>query len=95
MATTTSRKLQEILRNRLSLENAEFHLEKLPDGKFSGSVVSDSFRGVESVARQRRIWDALEEEFGERSHDAVGTLLAYTKDEWHVPLEGDLPPVKK
>ena len=95
MAKTTSRKLQEILRDRLSLEDAEFHLEKLPDGKFSGSIVSNSFHGVDSVARQRQIWDALEDEFGDRSRDAVGTLLAYTKDEWHVPLEGDLPPVKK
>ena len=94
MAATTEQELKKILIERLSLQGAEFHLEKLPGGKFSGNIVSDSFHGVDSIERQRRIWDALEEEFGDRSRDVVGTLLAHTKDEWHVPLQGDLPPMK-
>ena len=95
MAATTAIAIQKILKERLSLDLAEFHLEKLPDGKFSGSVVSDSFHGVNSIERQRRIWDALEAGFGDRSPDVVGTLLAYTNDEWHVPLQGDLPPTRR
>ena len=79
--------------DRLRLRDAEFHLERL-GGKLSGSIVSDTFRGVDSLARQNRIWDALEREFGDDSRDVVGTLLAYTKAEWYVPLEGD-PAYKK
>lgn len=95
MATTTAQKLQEILKERLSIEDLEFYPEKLPGGKLSGNIVSDSFHGANNIERQRRIWDALEAEFGDRSHDVVGTLLAYTKEEWHVPLQGDLPPIKE
>lgn len=93
MAATTKKKLEEVLTERLGLVEPEFHLEKLPDGKLSGSVVSDTFRGVDHIGRQRKIWDALEDEFGTESRHVVGTLLAYTKAEWEVPLEGD--PVKR
>ena len=94
MAVTAKKRLEEALTERLRLRDPEFHLEKL-GGKLSGSIVSDSFRGVDSIARQRRIWDALEKEFGDGSRDAVGTLLAYTKAEWYVPLEGDPLNLKK
>jgi len=37
------------------------------------------------------IWDALEAEFGPADARAgVGMLLAYTNDEWEVPLEASL-----
>jgi hypothetical protein len=36
--------------------------------------------------RQRRIWEALDAEFGPESMDLVGTLLAYTDAEWDVDL---------
>lgn len=61
----------------------------------SGSVISDTFRGVNDIERQRRIWNALKKEYGEDSREIVGVLLAYTKAEWHVPLEGDPPHLKK
>ena len=88
MATKSTKKLATALARRLRLLEPEFHLERL-GGKVSGSVISDSFRGVKSRDRQRRIWDALEREFGDDSRDLVGILLAYTRAEWNIPLEGD------
>jgi len=61
-------------------------LEVLPGGKVSGSVISDSFSGMSDSDRQKRIWDALDQEFGEESVKLVGTLLAYTDAEWNVDL---------
>ena len=89
MATTSKTKLEKVLTARLGLEDPEFFLEKLSDGKLSGNIVSDTFRGMDSIDRQRNIWDALQQEFGEDSRERVGTLLAYTKAEWYVPLQGD------
>jgi len=34
------------------------------------------------------IWDALDKELGASSVKEVGMLLAYTPDEWDLPLEG-------
>jgi acid stress-induced BolA-like protein IbaG/YrbA len=79
-------RLETSLTKRLKLQAPIFHLEALPDRKWSGSVVSDSFRGVANVDRQRRIWDALDAEFGPKSVAFVGTLLAYTQAEWNVDL---------
>lgn len=95
MAATSKRQLERILTDRLDLEKPVFDLEKLPGGKLSGSIVSDTFQGVDNIARQRMIWDALDEEFSSKSRDVVGTLLAYTKAEWHVPLQGDPSNVKR
>lgn len=89
MAATTKKKLEEVLTARLGLQEPEFYLEKLPGGKLSGNVVSDTFKGSDDIARQQCIWDALEQEFGAKSRDLVGTLLAYTKAEWYIPLQGD------
>jgi acid stress-induced BolA-like protein IbaG/YrbA len=95
MAATSKKQLEKILTDRLGLEDPGFLLEKLPGGKLSGSIISDTFRGSDNIARQRKIWNALNEEFGAGSRDIVGTLLAYTKAEWYVPLEGDPSHVKK
>ena len=95
MASASTTKLKTVLTKRLRLRDPEFHLERLSGGKLSGNIVSDTFRGVDDVERQRRIWDALDEEFGDGSREVVGTLLAYTKGEWHVPLEGDPPGMKR
>jgi len=38
--------------------------------------------------RQQMIWDALDEELGAASVKEVGMLLAYSPDEWELPLEG-------
>jgi acid stress-induced BolA-like protein IbaG/YrbA len=91
MAATTKKQLERILNDRLRLKDPEFLFEKLPGGKFSGNLVSDTFVGLEHIDRQKRIWEALEAEFGEDSPNLVGTILAYTRAEWDVPLEGDPP----
>ncbi|MEK7731329.1 MAG: hypothetical protein AAB363_05680 [Planctomycetota bacterium] len=95
MASASTTKLKTVLTSRLRLRDPEFHLERLSGGKLSGNIVSDTFRGVDDVERQRRIWDALDEEFGDGSRQVVGTLLAYTKSEWNVPLEGDPPTMQR
>jgi len=50
---------------------------------------------MRDLERQRRIWEALDLEFGEDARERVGTLLAHTKAEWHVPLEGDVASPKR
>jgi len=87
MAKITKTGLRRILTDRLKLKDALFELEELSRGKISGSVVSDSFQGLKDSERQRRIWDALDEELGKESTRVVGTLLAYTQAEWNVDLE--------
>jgi acid stress-induced BolA-like protein IbaG/YrbA len=79
-------KLKEILIRRLRLKDPHFRLEGR--GRVSGSVVSATFVGKGDSDRQRMIWDALDEELGAVSVKEVGMLLAYTPDEWDLPLEG-------
>ncbi len=86
MAKITEKKLKDVLTKRLKLKNPSFFLETLPDGKISGSVISDTFQKMRDSDRQRKIWDALEDEYSEECTDHVGTLLAYTKSEWNVDL---------
>jgi len=95
MAQTSQSKLKEVLTRSLGLDTPEFHLEKLSSGKLSGSIVSDSFARMDHVKRQRAIWDALEAEFGNDASAMVGTLLAYTKAEWNIPLAGFEAPKRK
>lgn len=66
----------------LQLHDPDFELERLPSGKLSGAVISRTFQGQPDTERQRRIWDALDRRFGPESIQEVGTLLAYTPDEW-------------
>ncbi len=69
------------LTRRLDLEAPRFALE--PFGKkVSGSIISASFRGMTDSKRQRRIWDALEAEYGAEAVHRAGTFLAFTPDEW-------------
>jgi acid stress-induced BolA-like protein IbaG/YrbA len=82
----TEQELQDILTQQLGLASPRFELERLPGGKISGSVVSDSFRGLTDSDRQDRIWSALDEALGEQAANLVGTLLAYTDAEWDVDL---------
>ncbi|NLX14767.1 MAG: hypothetical protein GXY44_14110 [Phycisphaerales bacterium] len=86
MAKITENKLKGVLTKRLKLKSPSFCFEKLPDGKISGSVISDTFQKMRDSDRQRKIWDALEEEYAEECTDHVGTLLAYTQSEWNVDL---------
>jgi acid stress-induced BolA-like protein IbaG/YrbA len=79
-------KLKQILIRRLKLKEPQFRLEGR--GRVSGSLVSATFAGKKAHQRQQMIWDALDAEFGAASVKEVGMLLAYTPDEWDLPLEG-------
>lgn len=77
--------LEEVLGGALKLRSPRFKLQKI-GSKVSGHVISDTFRGKADSARQQMIWDALESAFGPEAPQQVGTLLAYTNDEWDVEL---------
>ena len=94
MASFSQQKLKEILIQRLELVDAKFQLEKLPGGKVSGSVISDTFMGRSNINRQQDIWAALEDELGSSATTLVGTLLAYTTAEWNVPLGNPVPRIR-
>ena len=64
----------------------ECYLEVLSNGKVSGNIVSKAFAGKQDADRQRSIWDALNQSLGTNAPNQVGTLLAYTPDEWNVSL---------
>lgn len=81
----SQKKLKDELNARLQLKTPEFHLETC-GGKLSGSLVSDTFLGLDDHERQLRIWNALNDAFGSQSVKFVGTLLAYTRAEWNVTL---------
>ena len=94
MAAVSQQKLREILIKRLKLVSPQFQLEKLPRGKVSGSVISDTFMGRSNINRQQDIWAALEDELGSTATTLVGTLLAYTTAEWNVPLGNPVPRIR-
>jgi acid stress-induced BolA-like protein IbaG/YrbA len=75
--------IERTLTRRLNLKGAEFRLERA-GGKVSGMVIAPKFRTMRDAKRQEVIWDALESEFGEQAVRRVGTLLAFTPEEWHV-----------
>jgi acid stress-induced BolA-like protein IbaG/YrbA len=79
-------KLKQILTRRLKLKDPQFRLEGR--GRISGSLVSPTFAGKKAHQRQQMIWEALDAELGAASVKEVGMLLAYTPDEWNLPLEG-------
>ena len=83
-------KLQQLLTKRLELADPVFRLERIGT-KLAGSVISETFKGKSSRRRLRMIWDALDAELGAASVHRVGTLLAYTPEEWNI----DLPEVPR
>ena len=88
--TISKVKLRQALTRRLKLINPQFLLDK-GNGKVSGSIISETFNRKRDHKRQQMIWDAIEVEFGPESSKLIGTLLAYTPEEWNV----DLVPAKK
>ena len=88
------RRLEKVLRSGLRLEEPEFHFERLSSGRVSGNIISDTFKSMKDIDRQRRIWKALDAEFGDESTNLVGVLLAYTRAEWDGPF-GDWEPKKQ
>jgi len=85
MRAITKPKLEAILRNRLKLRSPRFSLRKW-DKMISGSVISPTFRGKGDHQRQRMLRDAVEAELGDEANELVGTLLAYTPEEWDIDL---------
>lgn len=83
MPRLTQSKLRKMLSDGLKLRDPEFRLESY-GGRINGSIISPSFRGKRDLARQRAIWDVLDEALGPNSVKLVGMLLAYTPDEWYV-----------
>lgn len=73
--------IESVLSRRLKLKSPQYKLESA-GSKVSGSIISDSFRGVADSDRQRRIWDALDKEYGAESVHRAGSFLAFTLDEW-------------
>ncbi|HWE94758.1 MAG TPA: hypothetical protein VG269_12405 [Tepidisphaeraceae bacterium] len=81
----TKAKLRAILVRELLLSAPEFHLKDI-SGRLSGSIVSESFKGMRDNARQEMIWDVLHEALGPKSVKSVEMLPAYTPDEWEPDL---------
>lgn len=75
------KEVESVLARRLDLQSPRFALESAGP-KVSGSIISASFRGMRDSDRQHLLWDALREEYGPESVRRVGTLLAFTPDEW-------------
>lgn len=80
--------VQSVLTRRLNLQSPRFALESAGP-KVSGSIISASFRGMRDSDRQRIVWDALHAEYGPDSVQRVGTLLAFTPDEWDLDSGSD------
>jgi len=55
-----------------------------------GSIISKTFKGKSDRRRQKMIWDALEAGLGTEFYRHVGTLLAYTPQEWNVELPAEV-----
>jgi acid stress-induced BolA-like protein IbaG/YrbA len=89
MAKLTQARLKEVLTRRLKLRNPTFILEH-SGRRISGSVIDEAFKRRDDLRRQNKIWDALEAEFGPAALQLVGMILAYTPEEWDLPLEGKM-----
>lgn len=71
----------------LVLRDPTFKLDESDGRRVSGSVISDTFAGLGDSDRQGMMRSLI----GSSGIDKrkVGTLLAYTNEEWDVPLDGD------
>jgi acid stress-induced BolA-like protein IbaG/YrbA len=83
--------IQSVLTRRAKLKAPRFVLEAA-GSKVSGSIISETFRGMPDSERQSRIWEALDAEYGPDCAHRVGTLLAFTPDEWDLGDEADASP---
>ena len=86
MAALTQARLINLLTDSLKLREPRFVLER--DGSMiSGSVISRSFQNKDDLERQQAIRNAVDTAFGADARRLVGTILAYTPEEWDVDLE--------
>jgi len=82
MASLKNR-IEQLLRS--SLDHLDSHLERLPDGRVAGTIVSADFSGVDHDDRQKRLWKILDELPAE-SVSKVGAITALTPEEWSVEI---------
>jgi acid stress-induced BolA-like protein IbaG/YrbA len=80
--------IETALTRRLKLQTPRFKLESA-GAKVSGSIISSTFRGMTDSERQRKIWDALDAEYGANSIHRAGSFLAFTPDEWDLNDDSD------
>ena len=78
--------VESALTRRLKLLSPRFALESA-GAKVSGSIISPTFRGMKDSERQQQVWDALRQEYGPDAVRRVGTLLAFTPDEWDLDAD--------
>jgi acid stress-induced BolA-like protein IbaG/YrbA len=83
MAKLTKDKLKAILKIGIGLADPDFHLQRAGN-RWTGNIISSTFKGKRDHERQKLIWDALAAEIGEEAGLLVGLLLAYTPDEWNL-----------
>jgi acid stress-induced BolA-like protein IbaG/YrbA len=88
MRKMSKAKLQKILTSRLKLKRPAFRILDLA-GMLCGHVISDTFKNKSDLERQRMLRGALEAELGFEGAETIGTLLAYTPDEWEWGSELD------
>lgn len=80
--------MQSVLTRQLNLDAPRFALEETGT-KVSGSIISASFRGMTDSERQRRVWGALDAEYGPGSVQRAGTFLVFTPEEWDLDDEAE------
>ena len=81
MAKLTKRRLEQILTEELGLRDVYCELDA-SGGRIGGHLVSSSFRRMHHQSRHRRIYDALEAEFGPGAEDLIGMIFTYTPEDW-------------
>ena len=91
MRRITAKNVQQVLSRRLKLKRPSFKLERM-GRRINGRVIDSAFRRMDDLKRQNKIMDALEAEFGPSAIQLVGMILAYTPEEWDLPLEGKIKP---
>jgi acid stress-induced BolA-like protein IbaG/YrbA len=86
MAALTQARLIALLTDSLKLREPRFVLER-QGSMISGSVVSKSFQNKNDLERQQAIRNAVDGTLGVDARRQVGTILAYTPEEWDIDLE--------
>lgn len=63
------------------IETPEFDLEKSPDGKVGGFIISPTFKDKSQTDRQKMVWDYLEDNLNQEQVPCIVTLVTVTPDE--------------
>lgn len=76
-------KVVQVVRSRLA---GDADLEKLPDGRFIGHVISPRFDDIDYEQRRNLLWSVLKADLAPQEYPQVSMLLTYTPEEWNVTL---------